>query len=167
MDKIQVTETKLIRSYPELARELVGIISNARDEIYLASRYYEPAVGSKILQKFAEGVTVHVLDGNSSGVSFEERIRIASTYDIKNRALMLKLLDAPDAIIRSDTLHYSFIVVDGKFCGFELIDPANPDDFNCALRIDDVDLAKVLIHNFDELARIGRSRNSIAAQIEQ
>ena len=164
------SESTVIRSYPELARELANMISNARTEIYLASRYYEPAVGSKLLAKFAEGVAIHVIDGNSSGVSFEERIRTASAYDSKNRGLILKLLDSPDAIIRVRRLDYSFIVVDGKYCGFELIDPANPDDFNCALRYDDSELAEVLIHTFQNLASVARPGNAtpkVETKIEQ
>ncbi|MCL4517763.1 MAG: hypothetical protein M1587_01035 [Thaumarchaeota archaeon] len=142
----------LIRSYPELARELLRLISSARREIYLAPRYYEPAIGSKLLAKFAEGVSIHLLDTNACGVYFEERIRTALTHETKNRELMLRLLNTPDAILQCERLDYSFVVVDGKYCGFELVNPSNPDEFNLAVKLESVELAVELIHVFNNLA---------------
>ncbi len=145
--------TKVISTYPDLARELVKMISSAEREIYVAPRYYEPAIGSKILAKFAEGVAVHMLDQNPSGVGFEERLRAASVHDSKNRDLILKYLDAPDSIIRVEKFDYSFVVVDGRSCGVEIVDPANPDNFCCAIKLESTTLAAQLIGIFESIAR--------------
>ena len=142
----------LIRTYPELARELVKMISSATREIYIAPRYYEPAIGSRLLAKFAEGVSIHVLDSNACGVRFEERIRVALTHDAKNRELMQKLLDSPGTIVKTEDLPYSFAVVDGKYCGVELTNPNNPDNFSLALKLESSELAKELIGMFESLA---------------
>ena len=150
----------LIRTYPELARELAAMVSSAKSEIYLASRYYEPAIGSRLLSKFAEEIAVHILDGNSSGISFEERIRVASNYDSKNKSLMLKMLDTSNVITSLERLEYSFIVVDGKHCGVELINPASPDDFYCALKLESTELAKGVDRNVRKSCRIKISKKN-------
>ncbi len=148
---LEVTSAKMIRSYPQLAREVVSMISSASKEIYLASRYYEASIGSRLLAKFSEGVILHILDGNSSGISFEERIREASKFDTKNRSLMLQLLESPNVRIGSCKLDYSFLVVDRRFCGFEVTNPANPDEFNFGVKLEDSEIAKSLIVTFQNL----------------
>ena len=148
--------TKLIRSYPELASELVGMISSARREIYLASRYYEPLIGGKLLTKFMEGVSVNILDGNSSGISFEQRILEAGRYLTENRNAMREFLESPKVKIRSCKLDYSFIVIDGRECGFEVLNPASPDEFNFAIELDDTEVATNLIGIYQALLRSER-----------
>lgn len=143
----------LFRTYPELALELVKMMSSAQSEIYLASRYYEPAIGNKILAKFAEGIPVHLLDANMSGVSFEDRIRVAMVHDEKNRNLMSAFLNSDNSVIRTNYLPYSFGVIDRKYCGVEMADPRNPDDFYCALKFESKDVAEELINMFESLAR--------------
>ena len=157
----------LIRTYPELARELFSAISRAKSEIYIASRYYEPAIGSKLLEKFAEGVSIHVLDSNSSGVTLEERIRSASTHDSKNRSLMLRLLDTPNSFSTTSKLNYSFSIVDGKYCGLELIDPENPDNFTSALKLENTELANQLIAIFQNLAHVNPNKLEFVENVGQ
>lgn len=142
----------VFRTYPELALELVKMMSFAKSEIYLASRYYEPSIGNKVLAKFAEGVPVHLLDANVSGTSFEERIRAAMAHDSKNRNIMSEFLNSNQTITRATNLPYSFGVIDGKYCGIELTDPINPDNFFCALKLESSDLAEKLINMFESLA---------------
>lgn len=143
----------VIRTFPDLAMELVKMMSSATSDIHLASRYYEPAIGNRLLAKFAEGVSIHVLDANASGVSLEERMRAAMTHDVKNRQLMSRLLDSKNAIIRAHRLPYSFVVVDRRLCGVELTDPRNPDNFQCAVRLENSELAEELIGMFESLAQ--------------
>ena len=153
----------LIHNYPDLARELASMISSAEHEIYIAPRYYEPAIGSIVLAKFAQGVSIHMLDSNPSGVSFEDRLRSASVHDMKNRDLILKFLAEPNSLIRIDRLDYSFVVIDGHSCGVELVNPANPENFFCAMKIESNTLAGELIRMFEDLAR-SQSKNPIAIE---
>ncbi len=157
-DSVTVTQT-----FADLARSVSLMISSARREIFFAPRYYEPAIGNKILTKFSEGVTLHVLDANTCGVAFEKRLRSASLHDTKNRDLILKMLDMPDLISEVERLDYSFIVVDGRHCCIELVNPASPDNFNCALTLESEDLGRELIRIFYSLAQSGRVSKSSSA----
>ena len=116
-----------------------------------------------MLAKFAEGVSVHLLDANVCGVSFEERIRAAMAYDAKNGKLMSEFLNSNDTIMKASSLPYSFGVIDRKFCGLELVDPRNPDNFFCALKCESGELAEELIGMFESLTRspsIGKCSDS-------
>jgi hypothetical protein len=137
------------------------MVSSAKYEIYIAPRYYEPAVGNMILTKFAEGIALHILDSDVCGVSFEKRLRTASVHDARNRELILKFLDTPDLLTEVERLDYSFIVVDGKMCGVELVNPTNPDNFSCALKLENENLARELVEIFHSLAESrGESKTS-------
>lgn len=155
---------RIIRNYQELARNLFSMISSAKSEIYLAARYYEPSIGSLLLTKFAEGVTLRILDSNPSGIGFEDRLRSASQHDTKNRELILKMLAISNTITRVNRLDFSFIVVDGSECGFELVNPVKPDDFALAMKVSNPELAKELILVFQSIAESGErsKRLSIA-----
>ncbi len=142
-----------IEKYSDLAYTVFSLISSSSREIFIAPRYYEPSIGSKLLSKFAEGVKLHILDANACGITFDERLRMASAHDAQNRKLILKLLDTPDVITKVERLDYSFIVVDGRQCCFELIDPTNPENFHCALKLDNPELAQKLIAVFENLAK--------------
>jgi hypothetical protein len=150
--------TLLIQSYPDLACEVLKMISSATREIYIAPRYYEPALGSRALEKYAEGVSFHMLDSNACGVAFKKRLSLASAHDNKNRGAILKLVDAPDGLVSVEKIDYSFIVVDGRYCCVELINPVNPDEFYCALKIESESLGEKLIGIFRSIA--GSAKNS-------
>jgi hypothetical protein len=40
------------------------VIDNAENEIYFATRYYDPHVSNMVFNKLGKGVSIHVLDGN-------------------------------------------------------------------------------------------------------
>ncbi len=148
---------EIIQTYPDLARELVKMISSAQREIYIAPRFYEPAIGSRMISKVAEGVSIHMLDANPSAVAFEKRLRAAGTHDLKTRELISKFLDQPNSVVQVKRLDYSFLVVDGHSCGIEIVNPTNPDDFFCAIKLESASLAKELITIFHSLANTGET----------
>lgn len=143
---------RILKSYEEVVRSIVEIIRKAREEIYLASRYYEPIVGSKLVQKFAEGVSLNILDGNPSGTTFIDRVREAARVPTKDREILTKLLESPKARIRNARIDYSFIVVDRLHSEFEIIDTQNPNSFSGAVQTDEQEIADRLIRVFKETA---------------
>ena len=141
---------RILKSYDEIVRTVVDLVQLAREEIYLASRYYEPVVGNNLVQKFAEGISLNILDGNPSGTTFVDRIREAARFPTRERDLLKTLLDSPKVRIERAKIEYSFIVVDRFHCAFELHNPLNPTQFYKAIRIDESELADTLIELFNE-----------------
>ena len=154
LNEISSPETgnfKVWNSYQALVRSTLNLVGLAKVEVHLASTYYEPIIGSKLVEKFAQGISLNVLDGNPSGTTFVERIREAARIDSKNRDILNALLESPRVKIRNAGIRYSFIVVDRVHCGFELLDPLVPTQFNMAIQIDDVGLAEKLIEQFERV----------------
>lgn len=138
-------------SYDKLVKATLVLIGNAKSEIHLASTYYEPIVGSKLVEKFAQGVRLNVLDGNPSGTSFVERIREVARVDLKRRELFNSLLESPNVRMRRANIQYSFVVVDRIHCGIELLDPLVPSQFNLGVEVNDGALAQKLVELFERI----------------
>jgi predicted transcriptional regulator len=140
---------RLIGSYPDLVEALLQMLDLAQTEIHMASRFYEPSVGSALVAKFAHGVSLNILDDNPSGTSFVSRVRESAKADSKNRQVLLKLLDSPIVKVGSGGLGLSFAIVDRKYCQIELLNPLSPNEFFAALQIEDRDFVARLIEIFD------------------
>jgi hypothetical protein len=142
---------RVIGSYPELVEALLKLLDIAKTEVHIASRFYEPSVGSALVAKFAGGVSLNILDGNPSGTVLVERIRQAASVDTKNRDPLLKFLDSPRVKIASGGLGFSFAIVDRRYCGIELVNPLNPSEFFAAAEFEDGQFAARMIEIFNDV----------------
>jgi hypothetical protein len=69
-----LTSFNVVNQFDDLIVEVLKVLDNAEKEVYFATRYYDPHVSAKIFEKFAKGVTIHILDGNPDQISVENRI---------------------------------------------------------------------------------------------
>ncbi|MFC1754603.1 hypothetical protein ACFL96_14600 [Thermoproteota archaeon] len=142
--------SKILNTYDELTKEVIRLISLAENEIYIASRYYEPNISLKLMEKFREGVSLNILDGNPSGTSLTSRLKTALN-DTSMRSIAKAMLESTKVRIRNRILEYSFIVVDGNYCGFEIINPLSPHEFNIAVEFNDQKISQKMINFFENL----------------
>ncbi len=141
---------KVMKTYDELTKEVLKLIGSAKKSIYIASRYHEPNVSYRIMEKFGEGVSLNILDGNPSGTSFALRLK-AALNDPANNLLAKAMLESDKVRLRNRVLDYSFIVVDEKYCGFEVVNPLSPHEFNLAVEFIDQEVSQKLIDIFEKL----------------
>ena len=50
------------------------MLDNAEREVYFATTYHDPHVSTKVFEKIAKGVTIHILDGNPEQITVESRL---------------------------------------------------------------------------------------------
>jgi len=136
-------------TYDDLVKESLRLISSAKSEIFIASRYFEPDVSNLLLEKFKEGVALNILDGNPSGATLVSRLR-AALDNPESRSLAEAVLNSSKVRIKRSTLEYSFIVVDGENCGVEIVNPLNPQEFNLAIELSDKKLSQKMINLFED-----------------
>ena len=136
-------------TYDDLVKESLRLISSAKSEIFIASRYFELDVSNLLLEKFREGVALNILDGNPSGATLVSRLR-AALDNPESRSLAEAVLKSSKVRIKRSTLEYSFIVVDGENCGVEIVNPLNPQEFNLAIELSDKKLSQKMINLFED-----------------
>ena len=157
----------VIKDFNRLIIEVLRLLENAQSEIYFATRYHDPHVSSKTFEKFAKGVSLHILDGNPEPISVENRINAIlrtppnrETFELVNT--MIKSPSRFD-LKMTTTLPASFLVVDGIQVLYETINYANPEQFTVALaHYDDSYLAQQFIKYFELL-----SKDSLAPKLLQ
>lgn len=148
-DLFGVKPVKVAKTYEELVEAVSSLIEKAEEEIFFASRYTDVRVSEPILGAFRRGVKFSFLDGDKSNLSNRMQIlrliltnptMVKNLFEFMNSGISVKYVDLP----------YSFIVVDKKYAGVELINPIN-EKFIFATFFESEVLSRKLIQMFKTL----------------
>jgi len=153
----QLSSFSVVKKYDDLIVEVLKVMDNAEKEIYFATRYHDPHVSSKVIEKFSKGVTIHILDGNPEQISFESRLAaIIRTPPNRETAEMVKKITRSPRfdLKRLPELPLSFMVVDGIQVVYDTVNFINPDQFTIAIsKYDDTYTSKQFIDYFKTLSK--------------
>lgn len=146
----------VIKDYNRLIIEVIRLMESAQHEVYLASRYHDPHFAKLLFKKVADGVTVHLLDGNPDQISVESRLNAVlrtppdrETYETVNKIVKSGKLD-----LRKGTVTASFMIVDGTSVCYETTNYANPEQFTLAIsHYDDQYLANRFISYYEMMTK--------------
>lgn len=153
----QLTSYNTVNKFDRLIPEVMKVLDNAENEVYFATRYYDPHVSNLVFQKFYKGVTIHILDGNPEQISVENRLSaiIRTPPNRETAEIVKKILKSHRFDLkRLPKLPLSFIVVDGIQVVYETVNFANPDQFTVAVsKYDDPYFAQRFIEYFKLLSK--------------
>jgi hypothetical protein len=150
----------IIKDFNSLVVEVIKLLYNAEKEIFFASRYHDPHASSKMIEKFNQGLTLHILDGNPEPVSIENRINAILRTPPNNETLQLvkRMIRSPRFEIRKAAVPASFLVVDGHQVIYESINFNSPEQFTIAIaNYDDAYLGQQFIKYFQLLSKESKS----------
>jgi DNA-binding transcriptional ArsR family regulator len=170
INSTHLTGFAIIKDFNRLIIEVIRMLEDAKNEIYFASRYHDPHVSKKMLEKVEKGVNVHLLDGNQPQISVENRLNAIlrtppneETFRTVNRLIRshcfeLKNLEPTSLDSNgSNTVipkFNSFLVIDGNQVIYENINYGNPEQFTVAIaRYDDTYLAEQFINYWKMLSK--------------
>lgn len=146
----------VIKDYSRLIMEVIKLMESAQHEVYLASRYHDPHFAKLLFKKVADGVTVHLFDGNPDQISVEGRLNAVlrtppdrETFEMVNKIVKSGRLD-----LRKGSVTASFMVVDGTTVCYETTSYANPEQFTLAIsHYDDPYLANRFISYYNMMTK--------------
>ena len=148
---------QVVRKYEDLIVEVLKVLDNAEKEVYFATRYHDPHVSSKVFEKLAKGVTIHILDGNPEQITVESRLAaIIRTPPNRETAEMVKKITRSSRfdLKRLPDLPQSFMVVDGIQVVYDTVNFTNPEQFSIAVsKYDDAYSAQRFIEYFKALSK--------------
>jgi hypothetical protein len=153
----QLTSFNVVKRFESLIPEVLKVLDNAESEVYFATRYHDPHISNKVIEKFGKGLTFHILDGNPEQISVENRlaaiIRTPPTRELAH--LARNILKSPRFDLkRLPTLPISFMIVDGIQVVYETVNYINPEQFTIAVcKYDDTYMAHRFIEYFKLLAQ--------------
>ena len=147
----------VVRKYEDLIVEVLKVLDNAEKEVYFATRYHDPHVSSKVFEKIAKGVTIHVLDGNPEQITVESRLAaVIRTPPNRETAEMVEKITRSSRfdLKRLPDLPQSFMVVDGIQVVYDTVNFMNPEQFTIAIsKYDDAYTSHRFIEYFKLLSK--------------
>jgi len=153
----QLTSFNIVKRFESLVPEVLKVLDNAEKEVYFATRYHDPHISNKVIEKFGKGLIMHILDGNPDQISVENRLAaIIRTPPNREMARVAKnILKSPRFDLkRFAALPVSFMIVDGIQVVYETVNYVNPEQFTIAVcKYDDTYMAQRFIEYFKLLAQ--------------
>lgn len=152
-----LTSFNVVNQFDDLIVEVLKVLDNAEKEVYFATRYYDPHVSAKIFEKFAKGVTIHILDGNPDQISVENRLAaiIRTPLNRETAETVRKITRSSRFDLkRLPELPLSFMAVDGIQVVYDTLNFINPEQFTIAIsKYDDTYMAQRFIEYFKLLSK--------------
>jgi hypothetical protein len=152
-------------SWNELSMHVAIRIETMKKELYVATRYVDFRTADSALRVAKRGCKVNILHSNRNGLSTKLQLMGNLMTHPKALSVFKDLTTNPNVVLREATIPFSFLVIDEKTVGIEIVNPEDPYSFFFGLEFDNEDLAKKLISHFSEISR-NAERDTIAAIIE-
>lgn len=160
----------IIKDFNRLISEVMKLLDNAQSEIYFATRYHDPHVSSKTFEKFAQGVKVHLLDGNPEQINVESRLNAILRFPPNRETFEMvnSMIRSPRFELKTKEIPISFVVVDGNQVIYETVNYSSPEQFTVAISsYDDTYLAQRFITYFGLLAKDATTPRLLASVREK
>jgi hypothetical protein len=152
-------------SWNELSMHVAIKIETMKKELYVATRYVDFRTADSALRVANRGCKVNILHSNRNGLSTKLQLMGNLMTSPKALSVFKELTSNPNVVLREATIPFSFLVIDQKNVGIEIVNPEDPYSFFYGLEFDNEDLAKKLISHFSEISR-NAERDTISAIIE-
>lgn len=153
----QLTSFSIVKRFESLIPEVIKVLDNAEKEVYFATRYHDPHISNKVIEKFGNYLSMHILDGNPEQISVENRLAAIIRRPPNREMAQLEkdILKSPRFDLkRLATLPVSFMVVDGIQIVYETVNYINPEQFTIVVsKYDDTYMAQRFIEYFKLLAQ--------------
>lgn len=146
----------VIKDYNRLVIEVIKLMESAQHEVYMASRYHDPHFAKMLFKKLADGVTVHMFDGNPDQISLGNRINavLRTPPDRETFEMVSKIVKSGKLDLKKGNVTASFMVVDGTTVCYETSNYANPEQFTLAIsHYDDPYLANRFILHYNMMTK--------------
>ncbi|MEW6605736.1 MAG: hypothetical protein AB1351_13765, partial [Thermoproteota archaeon] len=146
----------VIKDYNRLVIEVIKLMESAQHEVYMASRYHDPHFAKMLFKKLADGVTVHMYDGNPDQISLENRLNavLRTPPDRETFEMVSKIVKSGKLDLKKGNVTASFMVVDGTTVCYETSNYANPEQFTLAIsHYDDPYLANRFILHYNMMTK--------------
>jgi hypothetical protein len=161
----------VVKDYNRLVLEVTKLLESAKNEVFMATRYYDLHFSKLMFHKIAnEGLTMHLLDGLPDQISLENRLNAIlrvppnrETAEMVNNIIRSHRLD-----LRKASLSASFMVVDGTTVCYETTNYTSPEQFTLAVsHYDDPYLAQRFISYYHMLAKDAKPSQILASVREK
>lgn len=149
----------VVWTYEEMVKSIVGRLSTTKKEIYLSSRYTAERIINGMIARAQAGVAVKVLADVRLLKNYVKgagnRLETADKHADERRKATVNPFYPYNIERKFCELPFSFILMDGRGVGVELIDARHPDEFFCAVFLENESMFNYMRSAFDSLWETG------------
>lgn len=143
---------RLYTTWNDLTLDLALLFLETRSEAYVASRYFDFRISEAGLRAVKKGCKFNIL--HSGTISSTTRTQVFGNLAANPKALRIfrQVLRDPRMSIKEVDFPYSFVVLDSRIVGVEVVDTKGPDTFFIGILFESLQLASKFVEYFNELA---------------
>lgn len=152
---------KIIDNYESMVVDIIDICDESENNILLASNYVDVRVIEAVIRSHDRGVNFRLIMGEKASQSKLNQLRLMLSPRFAKA--MIEFMSIPDDLgemTRVTKLAYSFCIIDGFHCVYEVINPTDME-FLCASIIEDKRLAEKMICSFERLWETGKANEML------
>ena len=116
-----ISPVRMVDNYEDLVKNLVDLIEQTDESIYLVSRYHDVRVIEAMMRAYQRGVEMRAL-GRKSGM-FDRINMLRTLLSPKMLGLLIKGLKELSDTVRNTEISYTFIILDKKWVFIEVPHP--------------------------------------------
>ena len=155
-----IRPVEVISTFTDLVTVVIGLIEEANDAIFFATRYTDARISEPLIKAFDRGVKFLFLDGDRSNLSNRMQIIRIIFSNPKMIKQLHDILNSSNVKVRYANLPYSFAVVDGQYAVIEVVNPVT-DKFLFGLLFNNDEICGKLIMMFNEFYEKGEKNSFI------
>ncbi len=152
--KTEENKARIYMDYNHLIEYLASMMSNAKSEVCYVTRHFNEVIVGKTIELGRKGVSIRILvDKSLIDKYIREYADIQRTNGHELERLKM-FMDPfyPDKFDRKIVeVPFSFVVIDSKYVGIELVNSYNPERFYAGVYVEDVYIARQIKELFNEL----------------
>jgi len=153
---VSTTEPKkfgFFESWEELSMHVAMTVENMSRDVYAATRYFDFRTAETALRAARRGCKVNILHSDRDGISTKLQVVGNLMSHPKAASVYIELTNSPNIVMAEATVPYSFIVIDGRTVGIEIVNPEDPYSFFFGLEFENETFASKLISQFHEISK--------------
>ena len=146
---------RLYTTWNDLTLDLALLVQKMQSEAFVASRFFDFRITEACLRATSRGCKFSTL--HSGTASSPTRAQVFGNLAANPKALRVfkKALKNPNMSIMEAEFPYSFVVLDSRFVGTEVVDERDPETFSMGILFESNELASKFMAYFNELAEKG------------
>lgn len=144
----------LYKSWNDLSLHFSIIVETMQSEAYIATRYFDFRVAEIGLRAAARGCSFKILHSPRSGLSTKLQVLGNLMTHPKALGIFRKIPSSANVSIGEVGLPFSFVVIDSRIVGLEIVREDNPEAFFLGVEFDSPILATKMINYFNEISKV-------------
>jgi hypothetical protein len=156
----------IYKTWNDLSLQFSMLIEAMQSEAYIATRYFDFRVAEVGLRAASRGCALKILHSPRSGLSTKLQVLGNLMTHPKALGIFRKIPSSANVSMAEVHLPFSFVVIDSRIVGLEIVNNDNAEAFFLAAEFDSCTLAAKMVNYFNEVSKVANKEVGGMAELE-